>query len=285
MPNFTPGQIETMKVAALHPNGYTMTNGSNEVYLQENETQEELQEGDVAQVFLYENKQGKTQATMNLPKATLQSYGWAKVVKVVKNLGVFVDIGISRDFLVFEDDLPVLTEVWPSPGDYLYVTLGHDKEGRLTAKPITEQEVEEIRKDAPVHLRQQTLQGWVYQTGKVGSFVLTEEGYRGFIHYTERKTEPRLGQQVEGRVIAVKEDGTVNLSLRPHRLESMDEDAEKILNYLIQQGGKMPFGDKSDPEDIRSLFNLSKAAFKRSLGKLMKEGKIEQKDGFTFLKE
>ena len=99
-----------------------------------------------------------------------------------------------------------------------------------------------------------------------------------------RKEEPRLGEKVEGRIIDVKEDGTVNVSLIPRKQEAMDEDAEIILAYLASRNGTMPYGDKSAPEDIQERFNLSKASFKRALGRLMKEGKVYQEDGWTYLK-
>jgi len=113
--------------------------------------------------------------------------------------------------------------------------------------------------------------------------MITEEDYRGFIHHTERKQEPRLGQLIQGRVIEVKEDGTLNVSLRPLKQHSMGEDADAILELLEESDGMIPFSDKSDPEDIRGTFNISKAAFKRALGMLMKENKIEQRDGNTYL--
>src|SRR5699024_930497 len=109
------------------------------------------------------------------------------------------------------------------------------------------------------------------------------EDYRGFIHHTERKEEPRLGELVSGRVIEVKEDGTINASLRPYKKESQLEDADAILAYLEDSKGIIPFSDKSDPDDIRGTFGISKAAFKRALGKLMKDGKVKQRNGNTYM--
>src|SRR5690625_4677428 len=113
--------------------------------------------------------------------------------------------------------------------------------------------------------------------------MITDNTERGFIHHTEREVEPRLGEYVTGRVIEVKEDGTLNVSLLPLKHERMADDATKILSYLEESAGEMTFTDRSDPEEIRATFHMSKSAFKRALGRLMKEKKIEQRDGKTFL--
>src|SRR5690606_31624765 len=123
------------------------------------------------------------------------------------------------------------------------------------------------------------VKGTVYRLLLAGSFIITEEGYMGFIHESERREEPRLGQEVEGRIIDVKEDGTINVSLLPRTHEQIDDDANEIFEYLQGRGGSMPYWDKSLPEDIKRRFNMSKGAFKRALGKLMKENKIIQEDG------
>lgn len=115
--------------------------------------------------------------------------------------------------------------------------------------------------------------------------MLTDTGVRGFIHRTERKEEPRLGSTVTGRVIAVKEDGTVNVSLLPRKQDALSVDAEEILTYMRTRNGAMPYGDKSDPEDIRERFQMSKAAFKRALGHLMKNDLVYQKEGWTYEKK
>ncbi|WP_078596730.1 S1 RNA-binding domain-containing protein [Evansella clarkii] len=277
------GTIQELKVARVIETGYVLTNGKTEVLMHLNETEGKLSEGEETEVFLYFDKKGQLTATMAVPSITLDSYGWAEVEEVVKGLGVFVNIGIQKGILVSKDDLPLKENVWPEEGDELFVTLRTDKKGRLLAKPVTENIVEEEYEKAPETLKNEEIGGRVYRSAKIGSFMITEEGYRGFIHHTERKEEPRLGSWVTGRVIEVKQDGTINVTLRPLKQEGMSEDAEDVLAYLRKNGGEMPYTDKSSPEAVREVFNISKASFKRALGKLMKEKKIDQKDGKTIL--
>lgn len=274
------GTIQTLQVLRQIDTGYVL---ENDILLHHNEANIELTDEDTVEVFLYQDKKGQTVATTQLPTIQIEVYGWAQVVEVVPHLGVFVNIGTTKEILVSKDDLPLFEDVWPAVGDELYVTLGKDQKGRLLAIPATEGVLERLFEFAPENILNSTVTGRIYRTDREGSTVITEDGYRGFIHHTERKQEPRLGEHVEGRVIDVKEDGTINLSLRPLKQHSMGEDADAILAHLEDNDGVIPFSDKSDPEDIRDTFHISKAAFKRALGKLMKEKRIEQRDGKTFL--
>ncbi|SDQ22034.1 hypothetical protein SAMN05216232_1130 [Virgibacillus subterraneus] len=275
------GLIQKLKVLRKIDTGYVL---EDDVLLHNNELDTELEPEQEIEVFPYTDKKGQVIATTKLPSVQMDEYDWAEVVEVMPGLGVFVNIGIAKEMLVSIDDLPLFESVWPIIGDMLYVTLGKDQKGRLLAIPASEGVVERQWDIAPDDLLNQAISGRVYRTSKEGSAIISEDGYRGFIHHTERKDEPRLGEWVEGRVIDVKEDGTLNVSLRPLKQHSMGEDADNILMHLKQSNGVIPFSDKSDPEDIQGTFNISKAAFKRALGKLMKEQKIEQHDGKTFLK-
>lgn len=265
--------------------GYFLTDGTDDVLLHNSEIAEgtELEIGQEVTVFIYLDKQGRLTSTMKIPNIQVGTYGWAEVVNVRRELGVFVNIGLSKDILVSLDDLPNLQHLWPAVGDRLYVSLKTDRQERLFAKLATEDVIQEMAVKAPLKgVRNTTVKGNVYRLLMVGSFFVSEEGYRCFVHESERKQEPRLGEFVEGRVIDSKEDGTLNVSLMPFKQDKMVEDAEVIFRYLMNRGGAMPYGDKTQPEDVQFHFGLSKGAFKRALGKLMKEGKVYQEDGWTY---
>lgn len=279
------GTIQTATVLRKIETGYVLQKETDEVLLHHNETDHELEVDEDVEVFLYNDKNNQIVATTTLPTILMDTYGWAKVIEVIPDLGAFVHIGIAKDILVSIDDLPLFENVWPQVGDMLYVTLGKDQEERLLALPATEGVFDRIRELAPDELLNKEIIGHVYRTSREGTAFISDEGYRGFIHHTERIEEPRLGELIKGRVIAVKDDGTVNASLKPLKQERMGADAEAILAYLESHDGVIPFSDKSDPEDIRATFKMSKSAFKRALGRLMKESKIEQREGQTFIKK
>ncbi|MEK4199265.1 CvfB family protein [Cytobacillus sp. FSL K6-0265] len=265
--------------------GYFLTDGEEDVLLHKNEVKGEITEGQTISVFIYVDSEGRKTATMTLPEVTVGVYGWAKVVDVNPELGVFIDIGISKDMLLGKEDLPVHERVWPTVDDTLYVTLRVNRNGRIYVKLATDQVIASISHKAGREELNKDIHGFIYRTAKVGSWIYTADGLKGFIHETERRQEPRLGEKVNGRIIDVKQDGSINVSLNPRKQEALLDDSEIILNYLQSRNGAMPYSDKSAPEDIKDRFQLSKASFKRALGRLMKDGKIYQKEGWTYIKE
>ncbi|NJP37270.1 CvfB family protein [Alkalicoccus luteus] len=236
--------------------------------------------GKDVRIFVYETKAGKLQATMNIPSITTEAYDWAYVVSSI-DAGVFVHIGLEKDILVSKDDLPEDKTRWPAKGDKLFVCLGHDRMGRLKALPVYEAVIDAERDKADRKWYGTTVKGHVYSIKEAGCAMVTEEGVRAFIHDSQLVFDPRLGQLLEARVIDVKEDGTINVTLRDERTAAQAKDAEKIMEILEERGGKMPFTDKSTPAEIEAAFGMSKAAFKRGLGKLMKEERIRQMPGVT----
>lgn len=279
------GTVMTLDVVREAPFGFFLSDGVEDVLLHENEVISEIAVDQTIDVFLYQDHEGRLCASQVIPNVQIDKYDWVEVVGARRNLGVFVDIGLKKDMLVSKDDLPELAHLWPKNGDRLYCSLKLDNKERLFAKLGTEDVMRELAIPAQRSQFNKNVSGTVYRLLLAGSFLITEEGYMGFIHESERGEEPRLGQRVEGRIIDVKEDGTVNISLMPRTHEQMDTDAQTVYSYLLARGGSMPYGDKSLPDEIKDRFSMSKGAFKRALGKLMKEGKVSQSDGWTKLKD
>ena len=278
------GQVVELTVLENKGSRYILTNGELEFPLNSSDVLDELTVGQVVQVFLYADRRGDLQATTAIPTITEANYGWARVIKVTKE-GAYCDIGTTREVLVRAEDLPAIEEIWPQSGDHLYITLRTDRNGDLFGRLITEEKVNEMYEGALEDMFNQNVLARPYRLLPVGTFFLgIDKPYRIFVHESERKAEPRLGQDVQVRIIDVKEDGSMNGSLLPRKHERLSDDAESILAYLTSVGGKMPFGDKSTPEEIKEMFGMSKASFKRALGTLMKAGKISQQDGWTEMK-
>ncbi|MBA4536491.1 hypothetical protein H1Z61_04845 [Bacillus aquiflavi] len=276
------GQITTLTVSRQADFGYFLTNGEEDVLLHNNEAKEEYRIGEAVEVFLYIDSQNRVAASSFLPSVTLGDYNWATVTEVKNTFGVFLHIGIQKEILLGAEDLPALKTVWPKKGDLLYITLRVNKNYRIYAKLASDEIMKEKAIKADKKVLNKNINGHIYRTSKVGSWIITAEGYKGFIHQSERKREPRLGEKVSGRIIDVKEDGSINVSLLPRKQETIDDNANNILSYLKDRNGAMPYWDKSLPEDIAARFQMSKAAFKRALGKLMKEGKVYQENGWTY---
>lgn len=279
------GQTITLTVARKAPFGYFLTDGKEDVLLHQNEVHQELNEGDQAEVFLYVDSEGRPSASMTIPDVAVGRYAWVKAADVNPEIGVFLNIGLQKDILLGADDLPAHRSVWPKPGDLLYITLRVNRNFLIYAKLASDQVIQDISVKATRKEFNKNVQGHIYRTAKVGSWIYTIEGFKGFIHESQRNQEPRLGEKVEGRIIDIKEDGTINVSLLPRKQEAQDLDAARIYEYLLSRNGAMPYNDRSLPEDIQERFSLSKAAFKRALGKLFKEGKVYQEGTWTYAKK
>jgi predicted RNA-binding protein (virulence factor B family) len=279
------GQTTTLTVARKASFGYFLTDGNEDVLLHTNQANQELEVEDQVEVFLYVDSEGRISASTTTPEVAIGHYAWVKATDVNPRIGVFINIGLPKDILLGIDDLPVHKSVWPKPGDLVYITLKLSSTYLLYAKLASDQVIESISVKATRENFNKNVQGHIYRTAKVGSWIYTIEGFKGFIHESQRPVEPRIGEKVEGRIIDVKEDGTINVSLLARKEESQDLDSERIYEYLMSRNGAMPYNDKSMPEDIKDRFDLSKGAFKRALGKLMKEGRVYQEGSWTYVKK
>ncbi|KIL45415.1 CvfB family protein [Jeotgalibacillus soli] len=276
------GTVQTLTVDREAPFGFYLTNGNEEFPLNESEVTETPAIGETREFFLYADRRGRVVASMTIPEIIKGKYGWAKVIKVNERDGAALDIGISREVSVLPMDLPAVRHVWPQAGDYLYITLRTDRSGNMFARLATEEVVQVLSGRAETELHNKELKARPYRLLRVGTFLLTEEGYRCFVHESERKGEPRLGEEVTVRVIEVKDDGTLNGSLLPRKQDKMVDDASIVYNFLEENDGAIPFTDKSDPELIRETFGMSKASFKRAIGKLYKDNKVRLEEGWTY---
>jgi predicted RNA-binding protein (virulence factor B family) len=126
--------------------------------------------------------------------------------------------------------------------------------------------------------------GRVYSQLDSGWLLFTADKHIAFLHRDERPCEPpAMGEEISGRVTFVRPDGRINISQKETKEIAMKTDAQKIEEFLLAEGSRMPYGDDTPPPAIREKFGLSKAAFKRALGHLLKQGKARQEKGWTLL--
>ncbi len=284
MEQLKSGYIAELEVIDQEGSRWVLQGEEDNIMLNVSDADEEIEVGDFVEVFLYANRRGELTATMKMPNMTMETFGWAKVIRIDENEGVYVDIGSSFEVLVNRADMPQIRSLWPRQDDELYMTLRTDLGGEIFGRLGTEEKVMEQITEAEPTLYNQNLKARAYRLLPVGSFMLSiPDNYRIFIHNTEQEKEPRLGQEVDVRVIEVHDNGTLNGSMIPRVEERMTGDAAIVLTYLNDAGGRMPFTDKSSPDEILEMFSMSKGAFKRALGRLMKERKVIQEDGWTVL--
>lgn len=223
--------------------------------------------GDAVKVFLYRDSADRMISTTAKPKITLGELAVLKVNDVAK-IGAFLDWGLEKDlFLPFKEQTCRVM-----PGEEYLVALYIDKSSRLAAT----MNVYKYMKLAGDYEKDDIVSGIIYEIKEeIGAFVAVNNQYAAMIPAQEIHGSLKVGQRVEARVTSVREDGKLNLSIRQKAYEQMDKDAQEILKVIERYGGLLPYNDKASPEIIEKDFHMSKAAFKRAVGRLYKQRKIE----------
>lgn len=236
--------------------------------------------GDEIPVYLYQDPKGRLTASMRLPKMQVGQVARVTVINTTRD-GAFVDIGAERGvFMPFAGMRGNLKR-----GDKVWVKLYIDKSGR----PAVSMEVEDELRRASVPATDakigDMITGSLYNYNEEGAFIFTKERYIAFMHTSEITARPNVGDEITARITHIREDGRINVSMRPLKQEAIDADGDAILSLLHSRNGKMPYSDDTSPEIIKEKFHISKSAFKRALGRLIKTGYVEQRDGWTYLLE
>lgn len=223
--------------------------------------------GDRLKVFVYLDSQDRLIATVRKPKIQMGEVAELTVAQVNK-FGAFLDWGLEKDLMLpFKQQRGRVEQ-----GQKVLVTPYVDKSGRLCAT----MNVYNNLSTNSLYATGDQVTGRVYEiSDKFGAFVAVDNLYSGLIPVKELYGEIELGKDVSARVTRVLEDGRLNLSIREKAYLQIDRDVEKILDLLDSYEGSLPFNDKAAPEVIKHETGMSKNEFKRAVGRLLKEGKIQ----------
>ena len=260
------GEKQVLTVVKKVDFGVYLGSDEERVLLPKKQVPEEIEVGNPVEVLLYKDSSDRMIATTKEPKLTLGNLAVLEVVDVGR-IGAFLDWGLEKDLLLpFKEQTTKVEK-----GDRCLVSLYIDKSGRLCA---TMKVYPLLRTDSP-YQKDDIVKGTIYEISRdFGVFVAVDDQYSALIPKREVYGRMHIGQQVEARVTDVKADGKLDLSVRNKIPEQMDADAQMVLERMEKNGGEIPFTDKADPERIRNEFGMSKAAFKRAVGRLLKQGKI-----------
>ena len=250
---------------------------SEEVLLPRSQVPEGTAAGDRLTVFLYKDSEDRVIATRKEPRLCLHEVGYLRVAQVGR-IGAFLDWGLDKDLLLPFHEQP---RERVKEGQEVLVAVYLDKSDRLCA---TMNVYPYLRTDSPYSAGDHVT-GIVYETSRnFGAFVAVDSCFSALIPRKELLRELRVGEVVSARVSRVKKDGKLDLSLREKGYLQLERDAERLLVILRSEGGTLPLSDKSDPEDIRASVQMTKNQFKRAVGRLYKEEKIEiAEDHITLL--
>lgn len=266
------GEVQELKVDKIIKDGALLKDDEGEKVLLPIEEIENEKNGDIIKVFLYNDSRGKILATKIMPKITLGKIAHLEVREITK-IGAFLDWGLEKElFLPFKEQICKLDR-----GRSYLVALYIDKTGRLCS---TMKIRDYLRTDSK-YKENDKVSGVVYNiVDDIGAFVAIDNIYEALLPKDQKRGVVAVGEPIRVRVSSVKSDGRLNLSQRERGHLELDKDAELIFDVLEDYEGFLPYNDKSDPDDIQDMFCMSKSAFKKAVGRLLKENKIEFfKDG------
>jgi uncharacterized protein len=273
------GRVVTLPVRRFGPPGAFLSLAADDgrpnaptLLLPGSEVPEGAREGDELSVFVYLDSDDRPIATVRPPRLALGEVAFLEVTDVAR-FGAFVDWGLPKELLV-----PLAEQTRDlRVGERHPVGLFVDDTGRLAA---TMRVSEMLRARGEFEVDEWAEgEAWRNEPG-IGLFVILERRFVGLVPASEPHALSR-GEAARFRVANVLADGKVELSLRGHAYTELEADARTVLAKLALPGTPK-VGDRSSPEQIRAIFGLSKKAFKRAVGRLLKERAVAV-DGEGFL--
>jgi predicted RNA-binding protein (virulence factor B family) len=275
------GQICTLLIRRLRPPGAYLAidprdtgDEAEGILLPRAEVPEDAQVGAEIEVFVYLDSEDRPIATTRFPRLSLGQVAFLDVTDTT-SIGAFVDWGLLKELLVPFAEQTRDVRV----GDRHPIGLYLDKSGRLAgtmrvAEMLAAPAQERFERDAWVEG-----EAWRNEP-TIGLFVIVERTCVGLVPASEPHRLTR-GQSARFRVANLLPDGKIELSLRGHGHEEFETDAQRILEALARTGAPR-VGDRSSPAEIRRVFGLSKKAFKRAVGHLLKVQSVRIDDqGFV----
>ena len=268
------GKIQTLEVIRQTSIGVYL-NSKNEkakddILLPKNQVPQDLKIGDDIEVFVYRDSEDRIISTVKKPKITIGPLAVLKVVSTT-GIGAFLDWGLEKDLLLpFKEQEGEVKE-----GDDCLVALYIDKSDRLCAT----MKIYNMLSNTSPYKKNERVSGIIYSINmQYGCFVAVDNKYHGLILTKEMYGNFAVGDRVDARVKNVRADGKIELSVRDTAYNEIEGDAQKILDLLEANNGKLCLNDNSSPEMINAKLSMSKKAFKRAVGRLIKEGAVKTTD-------
>lgn len=224
--------------------------------------------GDMLDVFVYTDSEDRLIATTEEPYLTVGEFGYLQAVQV-NNVGAFLDWGLPKDLLVpFREQKQRMI----ADNYYLVYVYLDDNSKRIVASAKIEKF---IGNKFPEYKRGDKTDILVYQCTDIGYKVIVDNLYSGILYKNELFRPVKIGERMKAYVKTVRDDGKIDLTLSGFAGDRVLQLADKIYNWMVDSGGTVTMCDKSSPEDIKKELSCSKKDFKKAVGQLFKDRKIE----------
>ena len=263
------GQLNTLKALRQTDNGiYLIDDQFNEVLLPNKYVPEDLKLDDTIEVFLYKDSEDRLIATTLTPKLMLNGYA-ALEAKMVSRYGAFFDWGLEKDLMVpYSQQAKYIVE-GKTYVVYLYLD---EKSQRLAGSTKINNTLERTSVELEIGDKVNLLP---YEKTEIGISAIVNNRYQGMLFKNEIFDTVKIGDELTGYVKKIRTDNKIDLSLNRFGYKAVDDNVQKLYEALITAGGSLHLNDKSSPKDITSQLGMSKKIFKKAVGSLYKQKRLE----------
>ncbi|HFD32696.1 MAG TPA: GntR family transcriptional regulator [Gammaproteobacteria bacterium] len=224
--------------------------------------------GEYVEVFLYNDSDDRLIATTEKPYVETNECALLKVVDV-NHAGAFMDWGLNKDLLVPHSEQNGRMEIGRH---YMVMAYLDDESDRIAASA----KLDELLSEVSVYFKpRQAVDLQVYSQTELGYKAVINHTHLGLLYKNEVFQTVKYGQKLKGYIKAIREDKKIDLSLQLPSAETRDALMHAILDYLVKEKGSSRLTDKSSPADIYQQFSVSKANYKKALGRLYKQKLIK----------
>ncbi|MBW2655880.1 MAG: hypothetical protein JRC91_13445, partial [Deltaproteobacteria bacterium] len=233
--------------------------------------------GDALDVFIYTDSEDRLVATTLRPAGIVGDFAFLKA-KDITSFGTFMEWGLEKDLLVPKNE----QQDRMVPGKKYLTKICLDNEtqrvyGTTQISVNCDKNIKDLKVGQPVDLI-------IHSITKIGITAVIDNRYFGMLYLNETYQDLSIGDTCIGYIMRVREDEKIDLTLKKPGYMSVEVSARKIVSILKEAGGFIPCHDKSSPEDIKTIFSMSKKEFKRAVGGLYKKGVLELKKNGIGLK-
>jgi predicted RNA-binding protein (virulence factor B family) len=269
--NINIGEYNELTVLREVSFGLYLDDGKDGLLLPKRFVPEDAKVGDVLRVFIYHDGEGRLIATTQTPKAKSGDFARLKVVDT-NNQGAFLDNGLMKDLFVPNSKIRDRMKIGAEYLVYVYLDL---ETRRLTATEkfdylLNNDDLTVSEKDDVIMV--------IYRRTDIGYVVIINGKHTGVLHFSDIHQTIQVGEKVKGFIKKIYDDNRIDVAIGTRGYGRVEGESDKILRMLKETGGFLPYHDKSDPEEIKEVFGMSKKAFKMAVGKLYKEQKIALDD-------
>ncbi|MFP9099763.1 S1 RNA-binding domain-containing protein [Flavobacterium sp. RHBU_24] len=270
------GKFNTLTIARGTSVGLYLTDGTTDVLLPNKYVPEQWQEGEAFTAFVYLDQEERPVATTLEPYIKLNDFALLRV-SYVNNVGAFMNWGLEKDLFV-----PFREQARPMEQGKRYLVHMHidEKSNRLVGSSKLNQFIKNENLDVTEGEEVDLI---VSHFTDLGINVIINGKYKGLLYQSEVYDDLRLGDRIVGYVKTIRPDNKIDVTLQKPGFESIEPNAEKILDELRASRGFLRLTDDSHPEDIKTVLKMSKKSFKKAIGTLYRQRLIEIKEDGIYL--